>query len=105
MQKWVFGRSASQVSAPFTTPGPTVVERFTFADADTINYEVTMTDPNLYSRPWTISTEAFVRAPARLRLFEDACHEGTEPHTSSRQEIKKSPKDGMTERRDGDATD
>jgi hypothetical protein len=73
---WVFGRSASQVSAPFTTSGLTVVERFTFADADTIHYEVTMTDPNLYSRPWTISTKAFVRAPAGHRLFEYACHEG-----------------------------
>ena len=73
---WVFGRSPSQVSAPFTSPGLTVVERFIFTDLDTIHYEVTMTDPALYSRPWTISTRAFVRAPAGYRLFEYACHEG-----------------------------
>ena len=73
---WVFGRSPSQVSAPFTSPGLTVVERFIFTDIDTIQYEVTMTDPALYSRPWTISTRAFVRAPAGFRLFEYACHEG-----------------------------
>ena len=75
-KSWVFGRSASQVSAPFTTPALTVVERFTFTDADTIQYAVTMTDPNVYSRPWTISTTAFVRAPKDHRLFEYACHEG-----------------------------
>ena len=73
---WVFGRSPSQVSAPFTSAGLTVVERFTFADLDTIQYEVTMTDPNLYSRPWTISTKAFVRAPEGHRLYEYACYEG-----------------------------
>ena len=73
---WVFGRSPSQVSAPFTSPGLTVVERFIFADPDTIEYELTVTDPNLYSRPWTISTKAFVRAPEGHRLFEYACYEG-----------------------------
>jgi hypothetical protein len=73
---WVFGRSASQVSAPFTSPDMHVVERFTFADADTIQYEVTIDDPNVYSRPWKISTKAFVRAPKDHRLFEYACHEG-----------------------------
>jgi hypothetical protein len=73
---WIFGRSASQVSAPFASPALHVVERFTFADADTIQYEVTIDDPNLYSRPWTISTKAFVRAPKGHRLFEYACHEG-----------------------------
>ena len=73
---WVFGRSPSQVSGPFTSPGLQVVERFIFTDIDTIHYEVTMTDPNLYSQSWTISTRAFVRAPEGYRMFEYACHEG-----------------------------
>ena len=73
---WVFGRSPSQVSAPFTSPELTVVERFIFTDFDTIHYELTVTDPNLYSRPWTISTKAFVRAPEGHRLYEYACYEG-----------------------------
>ena len=86
---WVFGRSPSQVSAPFTSPGLTVVERFIFADPDTIEYEVTVTDPNLYSRPWTIATKAFVRAPEGHRLYEYACYEGnrtTDLITSGNQE-------------------
>ena len=73
---WVFGRSPSQVSAPFTSADLTVVERFIFSDIDTIHYEVTMTDPSLYSQPWTISTKAFVRAPEGHRLYEYACYEG-----------------------------
>ena len=56
--------------------GLTVVERFIFSDPDTIEYELTVTDPNLYSRPWTISTKAFVRAPEGHRLYEYACYEG-----------------------------
>ena len=32
-----------------------VVERFTRVDADTINYEVTIDDPNAYTSPWTVA--------------------------------------------------
>ena len=32
-----------------------VVERFTPVDADTINYQATVTDPVVYTRPWTIA--------------------------------------------------
>jgi len=49
-----------------------VVERFTPAGPDTITYEATVTDPVVYTRPWTI------RFPLRLEkfeLFEAACHE------------------------------
>ena len=32
-----------------------VVERFTPAGPDTLNYEATVTDPVVYTRPWTIA--------------------------------------------------
>ena len=53
--------------------GLRLVERFTRADADTLLYEATVTDPDTWTRPWT------VRFPIRKSdgpLFEYACHEG-----------------------------
>ena len=50
----------------------TVVERFTPVDADTLNYEATVTDPIVYTRPWTI---AFPIKRQTFELLEVACHE------------------------------
>jgi len=49
-----------------------VVERFTPVDADTIAYEATVTDPIVYTRPWTI---AFSMKRQDGELLEVACHE------------------------------
>ena len=49
-----------------------VVERFTPVDQETINYEATVTDPVVYSRPWTI---AFPMKRQSGELLEVACHE------------------------------
>ena len=51
-----------------------VVERFTRVDADTINYQVTIEDPNVYTRPWTVAIP-LNRDPS-YRILEYACHEG-----------------------------
>jgi hypothetical protein len=51
-----------------------VVERFTRVDADTIAYEVTIDDPNVYTRPWKVSMP-FSRDDS-YQIFEYACHEG-----------------------------
>jgi hypothetical protein len=50
-----------------------LVERFTRTGPDTIVYEMTMTDPTTWARPWT------AMMPMRARqetLYEFACHEG-----------------------------
>ena len=50
-----------------------LVERFTRVDADTLEYEFTVTDPDTWVAPWTVNL------PMRrneLPLFEYACHEG-----------------------------
>ena len=50
-----------------------LVERLTRIDADTLEYEFTVHDPETWSRPWTASI------PMRRSdqpLFEYACHEG-----------------------------
>ena len=53
-----------------------VVERFTFIDADTIQYTATIEDPEVFSQPWTLRYNALQRAPGDHMLFEYACHEG-----------------------------
>jgi hypothetical protein len=49
-----------------------VVERFTPAGPDTLNYEATVTDPVVYTRPWTL---AFPIRREKFELREAACHE------------------------------
>ena len=56
-----------------STKSMKLVERFTRIDADTLEYEFTVTDPAVWTSPWTASI------PMRrndLTLFEYACHEG-----------------------------
>ena len=62
------------------TPTLHVVERFTRVDADTIEFEATITDPSRFTRPWTVrfplSADQSERGVAAGQLFEFACHEG-----------------------------
>ena len=51
-----------------------VVERFTFADANTISYEVTITDPDIYTSAWKVAMP--LNKDATYDLYEYACHEG-----------------------------
>jgi hypothetical protein len=51
-----------------------VVERFTRVDDNTINYEVTVDDPNVYTRPWKGALT--LRKAPDYKPFEYACHEG-----------------------------
>ena len=50
-----------------------LVERFTRVDADTIDYQFTVTDPTTYTAPWTVSIPM---TATEGPLFEYACHEG-----------------------------
>jgi hypothetical protein len=50
----------------------TVVERFTPVDRNTIDYQATVTDPLVYTRPWTI---AFLLKKQQQELLEVACLE------------------------------
>ena len=57
-----------------------MVERFTRIDAETIDYEFTMEDPEMFARPWTarlpLTTNQAARGVTEGRLFEYACHGG-----------------------------
>ena len=50
-----------------------LVERFTRIDLDTVAYEYTVTDPTVYTAPYTVMMP-FRRTDGPL--FEYACHEG-----------------------------
>ena len=50
-----------------------VVERFTPVSPDTINYEATIIDPVVYTRPWTIAVS--FKRETKFELTEAACHE------------------------------
>jgi hypothetical protein len=51
-----------------------LIERFTRIDAGTISYEVTVEDPNIYTRPWTVAIP--LTRDNSYQMFEYACHEG-----------------------------
>ena len=51
-----------------------IVERFTRTDADTILYEVTIEDPEVYTAPWKV--EIPLNRETDYMIFEYACHEG-----------------------------
>ncbi len=53
-----------------------VVERFTRTGAATLNYEVTIDDPPMYTQPWRVAIP--LAREENYRMFEYACHEGNE---------------------------
>ena len=58
----------------FHTDKAHIVERITFVDANNMNYEATVDDPTVFTRPWTM------RVAERRRpddeMWETACYEG-----------------------------
>jgi hypothetical protein len=51
-----------------------VIERFTRSNENTIDYQVTIDDPKVYSRPWKVALP--LMRDENYRIFEYACHEG-----------------------------
>ena len=65
--------SSNPMGALGSTKRLRLVERFTRIDADTLEYEFTVSDPDIWTHPWTASV------PMRRTdapLYEYACHEG-----------------------------
>ena len=51
-----------------------VVERFTPVDANTIEYEVTIDDPKVYTRPWKVAIP--LTRDSNYQIYEYSCQEG-----------------------------
>jgi hypothetical protein len=55
-----------------------VVERFTPRSAETMNYEVTIEDPNVFTRPWKMSMPLYRHVERNAQLTEYRCVEFSE---------------------------
>ena len=66
----------SIVTRDFASAALHVVERYTLIDIDSILIEVTVEDPTVFTRPWTMAWGR-TRMPGKgLELLEEACYEG-----------------------------
>jgi hypothetical protein len=71
------GRIAYSRELPYLTDKLHLTERFTVADENTIDYEVTIDDSNLFTKPWKVAGY-FSRSPKGTEPLEFACAEGTQ---------------------------
>jgi hypothetical protein len=53
-----------------------VVERWTMASADRIDYEVTIEDPKVFTRPWKMAWTINRNKQKGYEIYEDSRHEG-----------------------------
>jgi hypothetical protein len=51
-----------------------VIERYTPTGPDHMLYEATVEDPNVFTRPWTISMPLYRRQETNIELFEYQCN-------------------------------
>jgi len=70
-----FNGKHDQIGRPLLSTGENLflVERFTRSDSETLLYEFTVTDPTIWTAPWS------VELPMKLNrdlIYEFACHEG-----------------------------
>jgi hypothetical protein len=70
------GRAFLDRRGTFYTDAATVTERFTMLDQNTIAYGATVSDPLVYTRPFTIAFMLMRQTTAGFEILEDACFEG-----------------------------
>lgn len=72
------GRAWLDRAGNFTTDTLHVVERFTMVDENMIQYEATLEDPAIYTRPWKISLPLYRHREPNARLLRFECVEFVE---------------------------
>jgi hypothetical protein len=72
------GMSWFDRSGNFQSENIHIVERYSLADADHLNYEATIEDSTLYTRPWKISLPLYRRKEKNAQLNEFKCVEFAE---------------------------
>ena len=76
------GKTGAQANGnlAMTSDALELVERFTRTGPDTMQYEVTVTDPKTWTRPWSVAFP--LRRDPNYKIFEYACHEGNHAMTN-----------------------
>ena len=68
------GKGRLSVVGDFLSEHARVTERLIFTGASAMTYEVTIDDPTVYTRPWTM--RAAEKREQEYEFWESACHEG-----------------------------
>jgi hypothetical protein len=80
----------------FYSENARVIERFRLADVNTMDYEVTIEDPTVFSQPVTLSYRlrragvgpaGAAPDPYAIESWEHACHEGNTHHVEEAQRL------------------
>ena len=75
------GRAWLDRAGNFATDSLHVVERYSMLDANTLNYEATIEDPAVFTRPWKINFPLYRHREKNARLLEFKCVEFVEELT------------------------
>jgi len=78
-------KSRLDVIGDFFSDQAHVLERFIFIDGATMHYEATITDPTVFTRPWTM--RVVQRREVDEEFWEYACHEGERDAAESSSQI------------------
>ena len=73
------GKTWIDIAGNFASDTLHIVERYTLADVDTLEYRATLEDPKVFTRPWTIVTALLRNKGANdegNELWLESCHEG-----------------------------
>ena len=62
------------MSGNFHSERMRIVERFTRVAGDEISYQATITDPEVFTRPWTIRMPLYLHRETDAQIFEYECH-------------------------------
>ena len=68
------GESWFDAAGNFSSDALHVVERYTRTGPDHIAYEVTIEDPNVFTRPWKMRMPLYRRQEERAQLLDYECH-------------------------------
>src|SRR3989441_5694056 len=72
------GQSWFDRAGNFMSENVHIVERYSFADADHLNYEATIEDNTIFTRPWKISLPLYRRKEKNAQINEFKCVEFAE---------------------------